>query len=1044
VNRPTRFFVFLLLLSISHTAQSAYIKNHSFTATQPNGAELTCYVTGDEFYHRVHDKNNYTIVQDPATGYYVYAVQDGDEIKPSAYVAGSVDPSTVGLRPKAGWSGRKIMAMRRQAEQARAQNPACRIQPLNKAAGAAQQPLVVGNLFVFVRFSDQAEFTGSVASYDSMYNSDDPNVQSVNGYLKEVSYNKVQSTTYFLPPQSGSTILSFQDSQPRGHYQPYSVLNPAGYYGRQEQSMRTNELIVRVLQTVKKDIPANTILDGDGNGLVDNITFLINGGADNWSDLLWPSAPFVPQDSVQTWDIVLNGKIPSWVNFLFQEYFYLPTLCHEGLHSFNIADYYVYADFDDLEITPLGPWDIMAGGDFCHPNAFIKWAYVPWIDSIPEITQSGRYTLKPLTSPVNNAYFIHSPNSTDEYFMLEYRRQHGVYESTLPGSGLLIYRINKTRFNLYGNANADGKKIPFEIYVYRPGGEPTAGGTVEDAYFSGQAERIRFNNSTDPYDFLSNGQFGDIEITNVSDAADSITFTVNLAATPGVKFVDAGEFYTHVPGETTSFAWAASAIDNVALEYSDDWGETWHSIVSSWPAATGRYEWLVPNEALRWGSIRIRNLSDPDLFDETALCIVEKEQHPLTLLDFHKEPGMTDLASSAEYLYLTNKEGQIEIFSLADPTRPMLTTVISETHLTTGIRNLVDFHEQKLYCRNAEASNQLEIIDVANPAAPQFVKLLENLPKQNTLAFQDHRIYVATKTGVMDSAFVNIIDLQDSDAPTITTVKLNNQSSCLFVQGDFLYSLESSRSDFASSLHVYDLTNPLEPRETFVASFESYLTNPVLRDRYLFIPLVEEVGIWDLSNPALPKKISAILRDDSGGVVYHLAFSGDYAYLDQYHFINSYITVIDIHDLQNLKNCGSFEITSGFHLPIAVKNNCLYAMQEHMGLMTFTNALITGVEEKGAAMPEAFTLAQNHPNPFNPSTIIAYSLPKETKVRVTIYNTMGQEVIRLLDDKKQDAGQHVISWNGRDAAGRSVGTGLYFYQLDAGDRLLTKKMLLMK
>jgi formylglycine-generating enzyme required for sulfatase activity len=92
--------------------------------------------------------------------------------------------------------------------------------------------------------------------------------------------------------------------------------------------------------------------------------------------------------------------------------------------------------------------------------------------------------------------------------------------------------------------------------------------------------------------------------------------------------------------------------------------------------------------------------------------------------------------------------------------------------------------------------------------------------------------------------------------------------------------------------------------------------------------------------------------------------------------------------------------------------------------------------------PLQFTLRQNYPNPFNPSTVIPFSLPAAGKVILTVYTIQGQKVATLLNGYLP-AGGHSVRWNGLDNRGRSVGAGIYLYQLRAGGRSETKKMLLL-
>jgi hypothetical protein len=98
-------------------------------------------------------------------------------------------------------------------------------------------------------------------------------------------------------------------------------------------------------------------------------------------------------------------------------------------------------------------------------------------------------------------------------------------------------------------------------------------------------------------------------------------------------------------------------------------------------------------------------------------------------------------------------------------------------------------------------------------------------------------------------------------------------------------------------------------------------------------------------------------------------------------------------------------------------------------------------------MPAAeLALYQNMPNPFNPQTTIRYDLPSgagATRVRLAIMDSAGHRV-RVLVNETQDQGSHSVIWNGRDDAGNTVSSGVYFYVLDAGKDRLTRKLVLLK
>lgn len=95
-------------------------------------------------------------------------------------------------------------------------------------------------------------------------------------------------------------------------------------------------------------------------------------------------------------------------------------------------------------------------------------------------------------------------------------------------------------------------------------------------------------------------------------------------------------------------------------------------------------------------------------------------------------------------------------------------------------------------------------------------------------------------------------------------------------------------------------------------------------------------------------------------------------------------------------------------------------------------------------IPSNFELLQNFPNPFNPATTIRYGLPNNGKVTLKIFNLLGEEIITLMNDEEKSSGYHAAVWDGRNAEGRAVASGIYIYQLRTKSFSKTKKMLLLK
>ncbi len=109
------------------------------------------------------------------------------------------------------------------------------------------------------------------------------------------------------------------------------------------------------------------------------------------------------------------------------------------------------------------------------------------------------------------------------------------------------------------------------------------------------------------------------------------------------------------------------------------------------------------------------------------------------------------------------------------------------------------------------------------------------------------------------------------------------------------------------------------------------------------------------------------------------------------------------------------------------------------GILILNEASIQDIESLDISdKPTVFELSQNYPNPFNPSTKIKYSLPENTKVQLTVYNLLGQKIAELVNTE-QTAGSYTVNWDASNQA-----SGMYIYRLKAGDRVVNKKMTLIK
>jgi len=517
IKKLVQSIAFLLTMSYA-ILNSAWLDNVPTFITQPDGTKINCLISGDEFYRRLHDENNYTVIQHPTSGWYVYATNSGKELIATDLIFGKDNPESADLKPKA-MIDPEIIKLKAQEHWD---------YPKITKSGKKEQTQVnntgtIQNIVIYIRFSGESEFTDDTSTYHSMFNASSGN--SMYAYYREVSYNTLSIYSHFYPRPSNNIVKSYQDNQLRNYFRPYHAQdNPNGYQNSTEKRTREHSLLQRAVEGVRSEIPSGLVIDNDNDGYVDNVCFVISGANDGWSDLLWPH-----MWALYTYNVTINGKRVYLYNFQLQNFLKSSgngVLSHEMFHTLGAPDLYHYSQD---EFNPVWRWDIMANttNPPQHMGAWMKRHYGGWISNIPEITANGTYSLNPITSSTNNCYIIKSPNSTKQWFLLEYRKTNATFESAIPGSGLIVYRVIPDSIP---NGNMNGP--PDEVYVYRPGGTPSSDGTPANAFFNSAVGRVEINDGTNPSSFLVNGSAGGLSIHSIGSAGGTISFTVGVALNP--------------------------------------------------------------------------------------------------------------------------------------------------------------------------------------------------------------------------------------------------------------------------------------------------------------------------------------------------------------------------------------------------------------------------------------------------------------------------------------------------------------------------------
>ena len=526
----------------------AYLSNYPVIITQPNGMKIESFITGDEYYNWLHDEDGYTIIQHPKTGYYCFAILDGDDLIASEYIVGEVSPKVVGLDPYINISGEKIMEKVSLFFKNKPPN-SCDFNP--KLSPGTLKTL--NNIVIYIRFSDQDEFLPIQNFYTSIFNDITPYANSMRNYFQETTYLNWDIISHFYPTgivssQNPNVIFSYQDPHTRAYYCPYNaVTNPIGYNYYSEGAFRLDSMFYNAIDYIKNQVPAYLNIDCDNNGCVDNVCFVIRGEIDERGEMLYPCRSWLMKTNY------INGKEVDSYNLQIEEHledlYYGRTcvLAHEMCHTLGLPDLYHKKD----KIHPVGIWDIMASYRISppHMSAYMKYRYGGWIPSIPSITHSGTYTLQLLVSPLNstkypNCYKIPIAGSS-QYLVVEYRKHRpNMFDGCLPGSdfgssGLIIYRIDESLGGNIGGTGPGG--VNDEVYVFRKDGTIYSDGNYNNAYFSESTGRTIFSNVSNPNCFFTTNpppasHNGNIFIKNIKEnsAKTEISFDVRFCDTDNI------------------------------------------------------------------------------------------------------------------------------------------------------------------------------------------------------------------------------------------------------------------------------------------------------------------------------------------------------------------------------------------------------------------------------------------------------------------------------------------------------------------------------
>lgn len=995
----------------------AYLEDIPMTITEPDGTQFDCYASGDEFFNRLHDENDFTIIAGD-DGFYYYGEERDGLVYPTRYRVNSVDPASVGLQPRSMISTEEYY--RRKDEF---------MEPIRRSDVRAPHTGEMNNLVVYIRFSDDTEFTLTRNHYDAKFNGmDDVSMQH---YFYEVSYENLDIESHHFPICPPTTNLSYQDAHPRSYYEPYhAVNNPNGYSTSQERRIREHTLLMNAINHIEPEVPTDLVIDADGDGYVDNVSFIIRGNSGAWADLLWAH-----RWVLYTFDVFIHDKQVWDYTFQPENQSNVSTLCHEMFHTLSAPDLYRYNN----NFVPVGPWDLMASG-FVHMGAHMKWKYADgnWIESIPEITSSGTYTLNPLTSSENNAYKIASMNSAVEYYVVEYRKQMGSYESNLPGSGLLVYRINPAA----GDGNAQGP--PDEVYIYRPGGTLNQNGAINSAHFSANVGRTIINSETDPWPFLSNGQDGGLFIHEIGYTDDTIDFTVEFGFVP----LFTADINTGPPALEVQFTNTSFPLGDIEWI---EWDLNGNGIIDS--------EEIHPTflyEDTGSFNVTMRVGIDNDIYEVTEENYINvgnttgiggpvagewrSQYSPYTITSdlLVRENSTLIIEPGVEIIINDGSRFAVNGTLIADASGGEQISFRSDNGWY-GMKLLGSNNDNQIInCRFTDSYRGALEISSSKVTVEQSV-FYNNSSLGTGGAFEIansdevilHNNIISNNSSTQSSGPINLIN----SSPIISNnIIVNNDGN---MAGAMIIRTDSNPLIINNTIANNSSGNSL----IFVFQADATIMNSILHhDGEVMIEVDSDVDItYSLVSGGY---------EGTGNIDTDPLFSSPSAGSG-----SEYDGTSALWYLQEDSPCIDAGDPDPEYNDIEDPENPGYALWPAMGTIVNDMGAYGGLgfDHSVSADDEVISVQTNtsikaFPNPFNPATTIALSLGEQDHdkpLTLKVYNVRGQLVKTLIDNKIVSA-EHTVVWNGMDQSGRTVSSGIYLVAVDTATSRSTRKIMLLK
>lgn len=507
--------------------------------TLPDGKTVSFFESGDPYYHYYHDKDGFLLLKEE--GELFYAVNHNGRPVSSRVrytapklVVNNVEKMTgdeVDLK-----NNPDLMTDYPVLEE-------CEPLPVYNAGGAGTTRQIA-NIIIYILFKDDTtDLSGNPVAPLL-----DGEAVSLKDYFYRASDGGITISNFY--PMSGGSVYVYRSPNNRSHY---------NVDGDQKTTRGTREakLLTDAVNAVSSrfQFPSGTDVDTNDDGYVDGVSFLIGGSSSStWGSLLWPHSwnlASINRSYNGSASAKIGGVEVGAYSFNFTTSITLGVICHEFFHVLGAPDLYHYNE----DFVPVGDWDVMQFNKDTPqlPLTYMRTQYLGVSEErVGTITANGVYSLSPTVTSQSGYLAYKIPTSVSgQYFMVEYRNNtvSSSYDSMLPASGLIVYRIKEGVAEGNKNAVFQNTNYPDEVYVFRPKVNMTGSETNKDTRYARSKKDIAYaalspNNTyfssvgktvnTSKYDystiFYVNGDNSKMVIEALSISDTSIEFRAQVSS----------------------------------------------------------------------------------------------------------------------------------------------------------------------------------------------------------------------------------------------------------------------------------------------------------------------------------------------------------------------------------------------------------------------------------------------------------------------------------------------------------------------------------